>query len=103
MNKPTPVLVKDQGVEMPTIGHIVHYVLDNPQFITMRKDAIGEHRPALVVRVWPGYDGINLQIFLDGSNDCPNLANEYMTWRTSVPHDEETKAPGTWHWPERNM
>jgi hypothetical protein len=49
-----------------SIGRIVHFVLPN-----------GEHRPAIVVRVWPeefpnnshDHTGLNLQVFLDGAND----------------------------------
>ena len=52
-------------MDSPRIGRIVHYVLAN-----------GEHRPATIVRVWPGEfgndevkDGVNLLVFLDGMND----------------------------------
>lgn len=86
-----------------TEGRIVHFVMPN-----------GEHRPAIVVRVWreiasacEGY--VNLQVFTDGSNDV--LGSEQFTsfdaeairrgvlWKTSVCYSE-TKEPGTWHWPE---
>ena len=80
----------------PSVGRIVHYVLPSGQ--------VGAHRPAIVVHVWPGGSGnpypdgetVQLQVFMDGSNDW------YFTsihWATSVTHDEG-KAPGTWHWPE---
>ena len=52
--------------QKPSIGRIVHFVLPN-----------GEHRPAMVVRVCPeefpnnpeDHTGLNLQVFLDGTND----------------------------------
>lgn len=53
--------------------------------------------PAMIVNDWPENtwyqdNGIvNLKVCLDGQGDL---------WRTSVPHDQELKAPGTWHWPE---
>lgn len=84
-----------------TEGRIVHYVMNN-----------GEHRPAIVVRVWElsgvceGY--INLQVFTDGTNDTSPAESESMNeaiasgvlWRTSICYDEG-KAPNTWHWIER--
>lgn len=79
----------------PTIGRIVHYVLAN-----------GEHRPGIIVRTWPTDDEkVNLQLFVDGSNDCAAEPQaNYSTgviWKTSAPHDEEKK-PNSWHWPERD-
>jgi hypothetical protein len=97
------------------IGRIVHYVL-----------ADGEHRPAIIVRVWPDEygnaevkDGINVQIFNDGGNDAhagTDVAIGSFTgeervrgtaWRTSVryrnPSDGNiAELMGTWHWPERD-
>lgn len=52
--------------------------------------------PAVIVNAWEGQEyyqltsTVNLKVFTDGPVDL---------WRTSVPYDE-TKAPGTWHWPE---
>jgi len=100
----------------PTIGRIVHYILKT-----------GEHRPAIIVRVWPGEygndevkDGINVQILLDGGNDKAALRppagqeirgvmgrvteQECATgsaWRTSVRYDGTGLMSGSWHWPER--
>jgi hypothetical protein len=95
--------MSDKGMPRPTIGRIVHYVLGN-----------GEHRCADVVRDWEN-DTPNLLIKLDGHNDATAVSDPdarakfgYATtndgmhvWATSVAHDETTKAPGTWHWPER--
>lgn len=83
------------GAMKPTVGRIVHYVLTD-----------GQHRPAIVVRAWgeephsaPDYaDSVNLQVFLDGSNDGSESG---VDWETSVRYDETGKTPYTWHWPER--
>lgn len=81
-----------------TVGRIVHYVLPDGHHA-------GEHRPAVVVRVWDapipeGMGTVNLQVITDGSNDGPDYASG-MVWVTSALQDEDTKAPRTWHWPER--
>ena len=80
-----------------TEGRIVHYVMLN-----------GQHRPAIVVKVWRNQDGTptkdgysNRQVFTDSDaegkyNDgCPPVM-----WATSVPYSEEPRA-GTWHWIEK--
>jgi hypothetical protein len=78
-----------------TVGRTVHYVLPDG---TNR----GDHRPAVVVRVWDqSAASIQLQVFTDGSNDGAHYAMG-VAWKTSVHQDEEKKEPGTWHWPERN-
>lgn len=78
-------------------GRIVHYVMPD-----------GQHRPAVVVRVWnsPGHEGLaNLQAITDGTNDvvtgAPAEAAKGLMWATSVENDETEKKPGTWHWIER--
>lgn len=79
-----------------TEGRIVHYVLPDGRHA-------GEHRPAIVVKVWPGAGSIQLQVFTDGG-DTPPLSNDglpQVMWKTSVVHNEAEKRPGTWHWPER--
>lgn len=85
-----------------TEGLIVHYILnEGPN--------AGQHRPAIVVRIWRTTDvkgrialPINgccqLQVFTDSpvnfnSNDCLRQ----MFWATSVVNDEIEKRPGTWH------
>jgi hypothetical protein len=89
---------------MITIGRIVHYVLEN-----------GRHRPAFVVAVWPGEfpdnaedsTGVNLQVFVDGSNDIIAGGRPYLEeratgimWITSA-RFAAAPSPGTWHWPEK--
>lgn len=108
-----------RGQERPTIGRIVHYVLAN-----------GQHRAATVVNCWPSPDPVqasiaNLAVSLDGANDLEihrdetgvgihrvyvknnlqpqgsfDLNNGGLSV-ASAKQDEDTKAPGTWHWPER--
>lgn len=79
-----------------TEGRMVHYVLAN-----------GEHRPAVVVRVWhatgacAGY--VNLQVFTDGSNDNDADAainGASVVWCTSVCY-AAIPEPHTWHWIEK--
>lgn len=85
-----------------SVGRIVHFVL-------VDKSGATQHRPAIVVRVWPEQPGgpyeaeaeagkhvVQLQVFTDGGND----GNENVLWMTSV-HFDPSGAPGTWHWPER--
>jgi hypothetical protein len=73
-------------------GRIVHYVLpDGPH--------AGEHRPAIVVRVWSEV-GVNLQVFMDGAND--RVSGPGVVWATSVLYaDPAEHKPRTWHWIER--
>ncbi len=77
-----------------TEGRIVHYVLNEGP-------SKGQHRPAIVVRVWRYADGkppengcCQLQVFTDGENDkLPSVM-----WKTSVVCGE---GEGNWHWPEK--
>lgn len=79
---------------IPSIGRTVHYILPdngkNP----------GEHRPAIIVRVWDAkpheQSCVQLQVFTDGENDgLPNV-----TWKTSVQQDATGQRFGSWHEPE---
>ncbi len=86
----------------PSIGRTVHFILPN-----------GEHRPAVIVRVWDQSptekSSVQLQVFVDGSNDANQLhepercALPYPStvWRTSVYQDATAQKPGTFHEPER--
>ena len=79
-----------------TEGRIVHYVLESGR-------SQGEHRPAIVVKVWPQYAEshpgmVQLQVFTDQTNDGFDTGT---IWRTSIHPDFEDKKPGTWHWIER--
>ena len=77
-----------------TEGRTVHFVVPDGR-------SAGEHRPAVVVRVWEsghceGY--VNLLVQMDGTNDGMP-PGEFLRWETSVCYDEEKK-PRTWHWIE---
>lgn len=84
--------------QVPSVGRAVHYVTTTAY--GWRES--GEHRPAVIVRVWaPGneHSSVQLQVLTDGLNDgFP--ADQGTKWASSVSHDETTKNPGTWHWPE---
>lgn len=72
-----------------SIGRIVHFVLPN-----------GQHRPAIVTRVWTPVCG-QLAVFTDIANDArdvPEAVAQLVEYRSSV---MEGTGPGTWHWPER--
>lgn len=70
-------------------GRLVHFVMPD-----------GQHRPAIVVRVWSKETGYcNLQVITDGSNDGQENTSG-MRWETSVNYSEG-KEPRTWHWIEK--
>jgi len=80
-----------------TEGRIVHYILLN-----------GEHRPAIVVRVFDSgraYGLANLVVFSDGSNDkgsvSGSVSEQGIFWATSAHFDPEGKKHHTWHWIEK--
>ncbi len=107
--------------EGPNQGRMVRYVLASGR-------SAGQARPAMVVRDWSenGNGCVNLQVFLDGSNDAGAEGNTEIVptpahivvdagqgtphghsfcsytpltvWVTSANYSEE-KTPGTWHWP----
>ena len=79
---------------LPSVGRIVHYVLAEQDGTRNT----GEHRAAMVVRTWGG-DCVQLQVFMDGTND--RASGEPLMWVTSVAYDGKTKMGRTWHWPER--
>ena len=79
--------------QVPSIGRIVHFVLDSGNHA-------GEHRPAIIVKTWGDTPGsaCQLQVFTDSdgsenSNDGP----PNVLWKTSR---SQGVGPGTWHWPE---
>lgn len=107
--------------EGPNQGRMVRYVLASGR-------SAGQARPAMVVRDWSenGNGCVNLQVFLDGSNDAGADGNTEIVptpahivvdagqgtphghsfcsytpltvWVTSADYSEK-KTPGTWHWP----
>lgn len=82
------------------VGRHVHYVLESDSYKDdLNSGSYGECRSAIIVRAWSA-ETVQLQVLTDGYNDGKQYAAG-LVWRTSVHQDEETKAPGTWHWPER--
>jgi hypothetical protein len=83
-----------------TVGRIVHYVLPccriDPR---VRPNAMGEHRPALVVNVRPDGRPV-LSVFLD-EHDAAEEGSFGLPVVGAV-QDEEECLPDTWHWPERD-
>lgn len=77
--------------KLPTIGRLVHFVLN----VGPNK---GAHRAAIVVKVINDYT-CSLQVFSDGTKsegDCaPNVF-----YKGSAINDETGHSLGTWHWPE---
>jgi hypothetical protein len=82
-----------------TEGRMIHYVLPEDELCR----SAGEHRPAIVVKVWNKESGvINIQVFTDASNDYHegHAGFHGLFWATSVQYDE-SGASGTWHFIER--
>lgn len=72
-------------------GAMVHYVLDEGP-------NTGIHRPAVIKG--GAEEAVNLMVYLDGPADSVGPCAPETAWRPGVLHDETTKPPGTWHWPE---
>jgi hypothetical protein len=90
--------------QTPSIGRIVRYTLAGPH---IKAHARGEERAAMIVRVFEAVSPtptVNLQVFIDGSNDLEGpfdaIAPPSTLWVTSVPYSEEGTF-GTWRWPPR--
>lgn len=74
-----------------TEGRMTHYVLDSGP-------SEGQHRPAIVVKVWNKESGmVNLAVLTDFSNDGYPSG---LIWKTSVGYSEEPLL-NTWHWIEK--
>ena len=100
--------------DQPTIGRVVHFVVINAPMSNLRGRIELAHRSARISRVDVTDDGRRYQVFLHvdiyPDNDVlPENSTLHRMDRTNgpvaiygpVPQDEETKQPGTWHWPER--
>lgn len=84
--------------QRPSVGRIVHYVLEEGP-------NAGEHRPAIIVKVWadppesatPGV-ACQLQVFTDSAGgEVYNDQLPQVMWKTSRSQGDY---PGSWHWPE---
>lgn len=90
-----------EQVKPISIGRTVHYVLPDGR-------SAGQHRPAIVLRVWGEATAwpqtVQLAVFVDGTNDYDTIFGMSshhvpVIWKTSVSYDADRKL-GTWHWPE---
>lgn len=84
--------------QVPSVGRIVHFVLPADSLYA------GEHRPAVIVKVWdkdPKPDSmVQLQVFTDGLNDGVAYKSG-LFWATSVHYaDPSENKLHSWHWPE---
>lgn len=89
----------------PTPGRIVHFVLPSGP-------NAGKHRAALITSDWDG-PNVNLAVYRDQAGDPTNCHEEnpqsypveqaptLRAW--SAPYDGTGQAPGSWHWPEREL
>lgn len=95
---PIKMAQNTSGAQKPSIGRIVHFVLDGGP-------NKGQHRPAMIVRIWDAnptiHSLVQLQVFTDGSNDG-ELYRSGLYWATSVHYaDPSENKIYSWHWPER--
>jgi|SRR6185312_13598549 len=81
---------KAAKIPAPALGGGVHFVLDG------QAESIGVHRPAVII----GVDGDSVDLVAFTSADDGDRYAGHAVERQGVPHDEDTRAPGTWHWPE---
>lgn len=81
--------------DVPSVGRTVHYV----SYGTPGGEFTSECRAAIVTEAGPGSNVNGV-----GADDDVSLAvlnPTGMFFNRGLAHDEETKAGGTWHWPER--
>lgn len=81
----------------PSIGRIVHF------WFKHRESGKLYARAAVVTHVW-NESCVNLQVFIDGTNDRDVIAfgeaGQLAVWRTSVTRSAEPQE-GSWSWPAR--
>ncbi|WP_034340673.1 hypothetical protein [Deinococcus misasensis] len=74
-----------------TVGRIIHYV-------TTDRHGQEWHRPAIVNNAFESSENrVNATVFPDPFNDTEQAPYGVA----SIAQDEDTKAVGTWHYPER--
>ncbi len=87
-------------VQVPSVGRVVHYVLGTWD---AAPGSVGEHRPAVIVKVWGETPDsrVQLQVLMDGDGlSAANDGTPNVVWRTSVARDDDARTPGTYHFPE---
>ena len=80
-----------------SVGRIVHYILPSGP-------SAGEHRAAIVTRVWGELPGACVQLTVFTDSNAEGTYNDQLPsvlWATSVKEDATATKPGTWHWPEQ--
>jgi hypothetical protein len=92
--------------QQPSVGRIVHYVSHGSPVQPDGTQAYASQcRAAIIAEVSP-YPGPSL--LSGGETDWPDepptalcVLNPTGIFFHDAPHDEDTKAGGTWHWPEQ--
>ncbi len=90
----------------PTKGRIVRYALAPGDLDEKHQGQVGQVRPAVIVEThgnekfdaFESGSAVNLQVFLDGSNDGYPFG---LLWKTSALFSDTPGKPGTWSWPLR--
>jgi hypothetical protein len=85
----------------PSVGRIVHYMLETRSGVSIR--------PAIIVRVGPAriedkdIDQVLLSVFTDIYDvDTNGRTMDPMVWRHAVQAPENEFKAGTWRWPTRS-
>lgn len=85
----------------PSVGRVVHYVSHGTPVREDGTQAYASHcRAAIVTEVCDNPDGLDPET----DSPCVSLAvlnPTGMFFDQHLPQDEDGKAGGTWHWPER--
>lgn len=90
MNDNPNKIVAGTGKPKPSVGRIVHFVVKS-----------GRHLPAIITDVFEVQETVNICVFWDIKAAGVAAAGLGLTdgW-AEVKQDENSKEPGTWHWPE---
>jgi hypothetical protein len=87
--------------QKPSVGRVVHYV----SYVSYGGEYTRECRAAIVtqVMVLKDLDVPSRRVITTETETCglAVLNPTGMFFDASVPHNEDTKLGGTWHWPER--
>lgn len=75
--------------QVPSVGRVAHYV----SYGTPGGEYVSECRAAIITEVAKATPGITVGLAV--------LNPTGMFFNRTVPHDEDAKRGGTWHWPER--
>lgn len=86
----------------PSVGRIVHYVAYGTPKGEFPANVC---RAALLTEVGrQPTDDMPEELRFHLARECASVCVVNPTglfFNSNIPHDEETKRPGTWHWPER--